>query len=165
MSRSSHFFDVESAEQLFCLLREVANRFTLANSKRAEDLLLLVFGLTHLREWIAPGYLPTHEAVEPAEKFYQKIFELEEFKLLQALCNRSKHMHTPHNAMATLYRSPITLRPDANPVSGSSRRTTEAYFVDGRDLEDVIRAVVKFYADGWFEIQRSSDVVTPDGEL
>jgi hypothetical protein len=77
MSRPAHLFDIESPDQLFKLLELVGRRFTTAPAKRPEDLLLLVFGLTHLREWIAPDYSPKKEPVTRSEKFYQAIFNLE----------------------------------------------------------------------------------------
>ena len=102
MNRPSHFFDIESAEQLFDVLTTVGNRFAESGDKRGEDFLLLVFGLVHLREWMAPDYDWKKPAVTAEEKFYQNIWELEEFKLLQGLCNRSKHMCETDTAMGTL---------------------------------------------------------------
>ncbi|MGH9428006.1 MAG: hypothetical protein ACRD2L_17110, partial [Terriglobia bacterium] len=121
MSRPSHFFDIQSAEELFRLLKTVANSFTLSRAKCTQDLLLLVFGLTHLREWIAPGYDPNRMAVTPAEKFYQHIFTLDEFKVLQDLCNRSKHMSASESVMGTLHESTIDDWPDVDSVPDFDR--------------------------------------------
>src|SRR5712671_1181705 len=116
MSRPAHLFDIESPDQLFNLLKLVARRFTTAQAKRPEDMLLLVFGLTHLREWVAPEYSPKQQAVTPSEQFYQAIFDLEEFKVLQALCNRSKHMCATDSAMGTLRGAPIDDWPEIDSV-------------------------------------------------
>jgi hypothetical protein len=144
MTRPAHFFNIESPDQLFSLLKVVARRFTSSPSKRTEDLLLLVFGLTHLREWIAPDYSPKRPAVAPGEKFYQAMFELEEFRLLKGLCNRSKHMCATDSAMGALHGGPIDNWPDTDSVLDFDRGAPIAYFVDGRDMDDVIRAVIKF---------------------
>jgi hypothetical protein len=154
MTRPAHLFDIESPGQLFYLLKLVAKRFTSARAKRPEDMLLLVFGLTHLREWIAPDYSPKQQAVTPSEQFYQAIFDLEEFKVLQALCNRSKHMCATGSAMGTLRGGPIDDLQDVGSVLNFDRGPPRAYFVDGRDMDDVVRTVVKFYEDRWFNVAR-----------
>lgn len=152
MSRPAHLFDIESPDQLFYLLKLVAKRFTTAHTKRPEDLLLLVFGLTHLREWVAPDYSPKQRAVTSSERFFQEIFDLDEFKVLQALCNRSKHMCTTDSAMGALSGGPIDDWSDVDSVLNFDRGPTLAYFVDGRDMDDVVRTVVNFYEDRWFNI-------------
>ena len=70
MNRPSHFFNIESADQLFGLLKTVAKRFLTSNEKQTEDFLLLVFGLTHLREWIAPDYDWKDNPQTPAENLF-----------------------------------------------------------------------------------------------
>lgn len=151
MTRASHFYDIESAEQLFNLLKVVARNFTSVRGKRTQDLLFLVFGLTHLREWIAPDYDPKNPAVTSEELFYQRIFELQEFNVLRSLCNRSKHMSSSRTAMGTLYGSKVDDWPDVDSVMNVDRGSPTAYFVDGHDVEDVIRAVIRFYDEQWFQ--------------
>jgi len=139
MNRPSYFLNVESADQLFNMLKTVAGRLAISDEKRTEDFLLLVFGLTHLREWIAPDYdRKKSTPVTSEEHFFQDIWNFEEFKFLQALCNRSKHMCVTDQAMGTLHKSK------------SGTRVVVGYFADGKDVEDVIRAVIKFYEDNWF---------------
>lgn len=151
VNRPSHFFDIHSPKELFALLRTVANSFSSSRAKRTQDLLLLVFGLTHLREWIAPGYDPKHHALTPAETFYQSIFELEEFRTLQGLCNRSKHMSAGTSIMGTLHESTIDDWPDVDAVQNFDRGFPTAFSVDDRDVQDVIQVVIKFYDDRWFK--------------
>lgn len=151
MTRPSHFFDIESAEQLFGLLKVTAQAFLATRGKRTQDLLFLVFGLTHLREWIAPGYDPEKQPSTPEERFFQEIFKLEEFNILRALCNRSKHMSQSVEAMGALYSSHIDDWPDVDSVINFDRGAPLAYFVDGRDVEEVIPVVLKFYEDNWFK--------------
>jgi hypothetical protein len=152
MSRPAHLFDIESPDQLFKLLKLVARRFTTAPAKCPEDMLLLVFGLTHLREWIAPDYSPREKPVPVtrSEKFYQAIFNLEEFKVLQGLCNRSKHMCATDSAMGTLHGGPIDDWPDVDSVSVFAHGPPRGYFVDGQDMDDIVQTVIKFYEDHWF---------------
>ena len=122
------------------MLKAVANRLAVSEEKRTEDFLLLVFGLAHLREWIAPDYDWKKSApVTPEENFYQDIWKFEEFKIIQGLCNRSKHMCLTDTAMGALHKSK------------SGNRVVVGYFADGKDVEDVIRAVIQFYEDNWFQ--------------
>ena len=154
MSYPTHLFDIESSDQLFDLLKVVAKRFTTVRTKRTEDMLLLVFALTHLREWIAPNYPPKQKPVTPNELFYQEIFDLQEFKILKALCNRSKHMCATDSAMSTLHGGSIDDWSDVDSVLDFDRGPPRAYFVDGRDMDDVVRTVINFYEDHWFKITR-----------
>ncbi|MCI0400058.1 MAG: hypothetical protein L0Y67_03915 [Gammaproteobacteria bacterium] len=150
MNRPSHFFNVESADQLFGLLKTVASSLATSEEKRTEDFLLLIFGLTHLREWIAPDYdWKERGPVTPEEHFFQDIYKFDEFKLLKALCNCSKHMCVTDHAMGALYKSVKDTASSGNSVSKSDRRLV-GYFADGKDVEDVIRAVIKFYEEKWF---------------
>lgn len=162
MTRASHFFDIQSAEELYRLLRTVANSFISSRAKRTQDLLLLVFGLTHLREWIAPGYDPKRAAVTQAEQFYQHIFTLNEFRVLQDLCNRSKHMAASDTIMGTLHQSTIDDWPDVDSVPDFDRGFPTAYSVDDRDVLEVIQAVIAFYDKHWFQATVNRDSFVED---
>lgn len=151
MTDPAYFFNIESPEALFRLLKQVEKRFRERKNKRVEELLLLVFGFTHLREWIAPGYSPENSPQTPEEQFYQEIFELSEFNLLRHLCNRSKHMAASRSAHGALHGSTIDEWEDLDSVQSIDRGPALAYFVDGNDLEDVIAAVRRFYERNWFE--------------
>jgi len=103
-----------------------------------------------LREWIAPGYQPKQAAATPEELFYQSIFHLKEFQVLQALCNRSKHMSSV-GVMGALYGANIDVWPEIDSITDFDRGPPIAYSVDERDVEDVIRVVIKFYESHWFQ--------------
>lgn len=153
MSRPPHFFDIHSAEALFALLKSVKESFASSRAKRTQDLLLLVFGLTHLREWIAPDYDPLRPATTPPQQFFQKIYALNEFKMIQGLCNRSKHMVPSSNVMGTLYESRIDDWPDLDSVGNFDRGFPTAYSVDDRDILDVVEVVIAFYEKHWFRTE------------
>ena len=150
MTRASFFYDIESPQQLFNLLRIAAKDFALSKGKRTQDLLFLVFGLTHLREWIAPDYDPQKPPVRPEELFYQEIFSLREFNILRALCNRTKHMEVSESAMGALYGAKIDDWPEISSITNIGRGPPIAYFVDGHDVEDIIRIVISKYEE-WFQ--------------
>jgi len=155
VTKPAHFYDIESAKQLFGLLQATARNFSSSRGKSTKDLLFLVFGLTHLREWIAPGYDPKNPPISPEERFFQDIFGLDEFNILRGLCNRSKHMSADVEATGALYGAKIDDWPDVDAVTNFDRGAPLAYFVDGRDVEEVIPVVIKFYEDNWFNKARS----------
>jgi hypothetical protein len=104
------------------------------------------FSLTHLREWIAPDYNWRERNPHTSEEhFFQEIFKLDEFQLLQGLCNRSKHMCVT-DYERTLHK---TVRCN-NPTSPYTHRQLVGLIVNGNDMENVIRLVIKFYEDSWF---------------
>jgi hypothetical protein len=150
--RASHFFDIESAEQFFILLKATHSKFIRSKGKATKDLMFLVMGLTHLREWIAPGYRHDEkEATSAEELFHNAIYlELNEFKILQGLCNRSKHMKASSFAMAPSYGAKLDDWPELDSIMSMERGPPTAYFVDGMDIDDVLRAVIEFYESRWF---------------
>jgi hypothetical protein len=151
MNRPAHFFNIESADQLFDLLKIVANRLMTASEKRMEDLLLLVFGLTHLREWIALNYAgKKRKPKTPEEHFFQDIYKLDKFKQLQALCNRSKHMRATNHVMGVLHERAGGTGLDVKSASKSDGKLPAGFSVDNDDIEDVIQVVIKFYENKWF---------------
>jgi hypothetical protein len=151
MAKPAHFYDIESAEQLFGLLKASARNFSALRGKSTKDLLFLVFGLTHLREWIAPGYDPKDPPSSPEEQFFQDIFRLEEFNILRELCNRSKHMDAKVEATGALYGGTIDDAPDFDAITNFDRGAPLAYFVEGKDVEDLIPVVIRFYEENWFK--------------
>lgn len=141
MTKPAHLFDIESAEGLYKLLAPAAKTFLAAPAKRTEDLLFLIFGLTHLREWIAPNYSAECPPRTPEERFSDELNRLTSYQLLKDLCNRSKHMRK-QVAMGPLRR----------------KAETVAYFVEGRDVDDVLRDVLTHYETKWFSrANRRSD--------
>ncbi|SDG53909.1 hypothetical protein SAMN05216571_11840 [Onishia taeanensis] len=152
MTETTDFFDLKSPRALFLLLKQVEKRFGEKKNKRVEDLLLLVFGFTHLREWIAPGYSPKKKPHTPEEQFYCEIFEFPEFKILQQLCNQSKHMATSSSVRGAIHGSTLDEWEDLDSVQSMDCGPVLAYFIDGKNIEDVISAVRHFYERNWFEL-------------
>lgn len=151
MTKPAHFYDVESASHLFELIKATARNFSESRGKSTKDLLFLVFGLTHLREWIAPQYDPKFSPNSPEEHFFQEIFKLHEFNILRGLCNRSKHMSSNVEATGALYGASIDDWPNVDDVADFDRGPPITYFVDGRDIEKVIPVVIRFYEESWFK--------------
>ena len=157
MSAPSELFDIDSPESLFGLLKATFDNYRRIRGKRTQDLLFLLFGLTHLREWIAPGYDHALPPITAEELFYQRIFQLPEFKMIQSLCNRSKHM----SASATLsasYGATIDDCPDIDSITDFDRGSPTDYFVNGQSVEPAIATILAFYEGEWFRQERGNVV-------
>ena len=152
----AHFFDVNSPRQFFGSLCRTVENLRKHKVKETDRLIYLILGLVHLREWIAPGYEYHKPANLPEEHFYNAIFELDQFKLLQALCNRSKHMAEFDGVVEAEYNSTVDDWPDFDAVANMDLGPATGYFVNGNNLLDVIDAVIKFYEQNWFANQQKA---------
>jgi hypothetical protein len=88
----SGIFDLKTSEEFFSTVLRVYDRYQQSNAKDVEDLLYVLMGLNHLREWIAPGYSNTTPPGRPEEIFYNEIWKTFSFRTINSLCNRTKHL-------------------------------------------------------------------------
>ena len=107
-------------------------------------------GLNHLREWIAPAYDHRAAPKKPEEKFFQDIWDVPSFKIINAVCNRTKHMN-PGPVTTSSYGIPFDDWPDIDSVRDFDLGPVSGYFVDGRDFTRIIEDVIAFYRTKWFE--------------
>lgn len=89
-------FRLNNARDLYGVTLDTYTNYIQNPTER--DFLFLVFAFTHLREWISGvGHKEIDEKkrlgmpLSAGEIFFLSIFELNEFKTVQALCNRGKH--------------------------------------------------------------------------
>lgn len=157
-------FHLTSARDLLYCLEAALQRYMSSKPKRIEDAFFLIMGANHLREWIAPGYRPTfdHDLPSPppkteAEKFYVRIFDNAEFKIVRGLCNRAKHLSV--KCKATDYTAGLTIEEwdliddvvnfDEGPPTG--------FFVDGKEVSDILLRLLEEYRRDWFERELTED--------
>ena len=113
--------------------------------------LFIVFALNHLREWIAEADAKTIKEkqksgglLSPGEQFFLSLWEMEEFRTINALCNRSKHYRVDAD-----YKTEITRGMTVNsPVSDSLGQVY--YRINGMDSRNIFQAVFKRYSE-WLE--------------
>lgn len=53
-------------------------------------------------------------------------------------------------AMGPLFKTVRESNPNGAPASQAECRQLVGFFVNGYDIEDIIRVVIKFYDDNWF---------------
>ncbi|MCL5801952.1 MAG: hypothetical protein M1283_05475 [Gammaproteobacteria bacterium] len=129
------FFDINSDEAFFRSLQRAASKFQTPKVKDTASVLYLLMGVNHLRDWICPGFNPKEQKpVTPEQHFYVAIYSLPEFRIVNSLCNRSKHMgRMPYRLEAT-YGAMIDEYPEIDSVFDFDNGPPLGYSVDGRDV-------------------------------
>lgn len=146
----SKIFDLKSSEDFFGSVLRLYDRYQRSNEKNVEDLLYVIMGLNHLREWIAPGYTPNDHPSKPEEAFSKEIYNLPSFTIVRFLCNRTKHMKKVI-ATTSLHDIPFDEWENIDAVRDFDRGPASQYLVDGRDVIEIIDDVISFYRDKWFK--------------
>jgi hypothetical protein len=140
-------FELEKPLDLFREIQAAAADYERAPSSRL--LLFLLFALNHLREWIADASLETLESrrkeggLKANEALFYDIWEMKEFRLINSLCNRSKH-HITQAGSKTSVTQGMTC---ASPCSDSLGQTY--YRIDNVDSRAVFAPVIRKYFE-WF---------------
>ncbi len=154
-------FDINDAKDLFSHIKRTMKGYCEKEVKDPAELLFLIMALNHLREWIAPRYHKVDQhnwppADTPAKQFSQDIYEFPEFVIIRKLCNHSKHFMTSQNPPDTDTNtdSEHLLKfndyPDVDSIPNFDKAVTD-YFVDGKNVIDIINTVIDFYKTEWFE--------------
>jgi len=159
METRSQIFDFESDRALYRSLRLTLERIQSSNTKETKELLYLLIGTNHLRDWIAPNF--DWKDGKPAtigQEFGQAIYnDLPEFQIVNALCNRSKHMGKSSKVgkIEVVYGALIDAWPDFDSVESIDNGPPVRYLVNGRDLLKIIEVVLDYYESNWYK--RSTD--------
>jgi hypothetical protein len=146
-------FDLNTSLQFFDSICRTLERYKSNNAKDIEDLLYVIMGLNHLREWIAPKY-ERRDSSNPSKDFYQNIFyNSNSYKLIKDLCNRTKHleMKAPRTTSAQ-YGLSVDDWPDVDAVRDFDLGPASDYFVDGKNIIEIIDEIVAFYENNWFNL-------------
>ena len=149
------FFSVRDDGAFFAILSSTLDSFRTTKAKRPEDLLLLVLGLAHLREWIAPNYRRESTPKNCAERFAAMLFEDPNYQTVLLLANHAKHQRRhalPSTQMTSFVETideqgiPIDSWPDfeCGPAS--------AYQYGDQNLEEIFVAVASLYREQWFKL-------------
>ena len=155
VAANNGMFNLTCAEDFFKCLEVVLRQYRESTAKQIEIALFLVMGANHLREWIAPGYdYNKGTANTNAEKFYNKIFEDPNFKIVNQLCNHAKHLKWISQETSCAGGLNIDDWPgliddligdwDSGPPTG--------FFVDGTEIGDILASLLDKYRSDWFNL-------------
>ena len=146
---STDLFEIQSTKDLFNEIQLAVVEYHKVPTGRL--LLFLVFSLNHLREWIAES---SHEEIctkikskknlTTGEHFFREIWKLEEFKIVNELCNRSKHYNIKKNIATTSVTKGFT----AGSRAGDSLDQVY-YSINGIDSRTIFASLIREY-NVWF---------------
>jgi hypothetical protein len=139
-------FDIQSPKDFFRSIKISVARYHEAPNKDAQQLLYILMGLVHLREWIAPGYDASRAPDSDAEKFYNLVYEEPSFRLILSLCHRVKHF-------SFISANEYGENDDFSAEAGKSLGFSSGHFVDGLNVLRHIDKVCALYEREWFAKQ------------
>jgi len=150
-------FDIDSAASFFAAIkrRHAVYLSPLQNrGQTTEDLLFVIMGLNHLREWIAPESGPTkyipNRSSEEEQNFSTTIYENPNHEIVREICNATKHFKsitttTTHGALIDDWHNIDDVAEfDKGPPTGHS--------INGEPIEDLLSPLVELY-EQWFSSQ------------
>lgn len=172
---SPGFLDLDMPDQLFHVLIAAFSRYEADQAKRIDEVFLLVLGLAHLREWIAPGFKGKRAPRNPAERFSEKLYEQESYQILLHLANHAKHQFRDENLLIrSVHYDKVDDWPDFDRANSVDDGPVSAYFVGDHDLCELFHEVLAFYRDYWFSLdvndqagsreERIKNVLLDDGK-
>ena len=119
------------------------------------QVLLIIFALNHLREWIAPDYNRSRSGQwkvtqKPSELFSREVYDLDSHKVIRQLCNGSKHLSKLDTGVAGSL--PIDDWPAIDSVGNFDDGPPTVHLVNGELVDDHINRLLGRYAL-WFSGQ------------
>lgn len=143
---SPGIFGISTPEEFLHSVEKVYQRYL--QSKYSEDLLYVLMGLNHLREWIAPGYRAGGKPTNAAEIFSEAIYGDADNDIVRLLCNRTKHLRK----METSTEFGVTMAEWSNLASVHSlaEGATLGHLVEDKDIIEVCDSVIDYYKKNWF---------------
>ena len=147
-----NLFDIQSAKSFFDSIVNVRKKYSSGNTKNIEQLLYIIMGLNHLREWIAPGYKHKNSPTKPEHHFFKKIYENQEFKKIKSICNRTKHLSESPYQTTVQHSDKLADWDNLSAAKTLGSGVPIDYYVEGRNVLDSIDEVIDFYNSNWFSI-------------
>jgi len=151
MNNINGIFDIYSPEEFFYSINNAWENYKRSKQKSVEILLYVIMGLNHLREWIASGYDPKKTPTNDEEKFFQSIFNKASFKVINSLCNKTKHLQRMKENTSSEHNVPFDEWSDIDAVRNWDKGPASDYFVDGINIIEIINEIIGFYRMEWFK--------------
>jgi hypothetical protein len=155
MTIASGFFEIRDDSVFFTVVLNVLEEFRGTKSKKPEHLLLLVLGLTHLREWIAPKYKRGSPPRTSAQRFAAMLFENPDYQTILLLANHAKHQRRSSLPETQTTSFVETIDDRDTPIDSwldFDEGPASEYSYGERDLEKLFVAVASLYREHWFNL-------------
>jgi hypothetical protein len=144
-------FDISTPKQFLHSIRCRYNRYRepVQNGGRTtEDILYVVMGLTHLREWIAPEKSPKKyrpESSTAAQNFSSSMYDDENYKKILDVTNGVKHLRRSETVTSSAYGSTVDDWADWDAVASIDNGPPISHYIDGISVETVINPILEKY--------------------
>ncbi|SFL88143.1 hypothetical protein [Pelosinus propionicus] len=141
--------DMNSEEDFFEILKTSFIKYKTENNKSIELLLFIIMGLSHLNEWIAPGYAPftkngnINVPKTKYEQFSNDVYLTNEHKIVREICNKAKRIESSVKPLISCTRS-------LDGATDFDNGLVTSYTVDGRDITEIMEKLIRFYQTRWF---------------
>lgn len=155
MAEGSGFFDIRDDSDFFTIVTNTLKSFQETNTKRADQLLLLVLGLAHLREWIAPGYKRGATPKTAGQRFAAMLFENPNYQTVLLLANHAKHQRRQALPETQTTSFVETFDERDTPIDSwldFDQGPASSYQYGQHNLVDVFKAVASLYDQHWFSL-------------
>lgn len=153
MDQALNIYNLNTAEDLFSEIQDAFSEYSKPPSERT--FLFLIFSLNHLREWIAKSsYRELDKKIKkginltPEEKIFYEIGNLKEFKIINEICNKTKH----HIITKDKYSTSKVQGFRAGLGRCGDSLDQEYFLINGQDSRNILLPIIRFYYE-WFEKQ------------
>jgi len=147
-------FDFGDAKAFFASIDRTYDRYRNGTVKSTEDILYVIMGLNHLREWIAPGFKTKPDGTwpksdSPEKKFSKQVYNDENHRIIRILCNATKHAKA-HAKSGTSHDALVDDWPDFDSVADVDLGPPTEHFFNDKPVSNFIDPLIQLYAT-WFE--------------
>jgi hypothetical protein len=150
-------FDINTPLEFFNSIKRIFERYKSRQAKDIEDLLYVIMGLNHLREWIAHGYDQKHLPNNDRKVFCLTILNNTSYKIIKSLCEKTKHVIKKISQKTSAqYGVMFDDWPDVDAVRDFDLGPASDYFVDGKNIIKIIDEIVGFYENNWFNLLKKT---------
>lgn len=149
-------FDIERPDQFFhsiCSRYRKYQQPVQNGGRTTEDIIYVIMGLNHLREWIAPEssakkYRPT--CTDQEKQFSSTMYDDPNFTRLRHITNGTKHLKVSNTVTTAVGGTSVDEWPDWDAALDVDAGLPSEHLIDGEPARNVIDPVVAMYQE-WFD--------------
>lgn len=148
-------FDIKTPKQFLYSIRcryDTYRRPVVNGGRTTEDILYVIMGLYHLREWIArkedKKYLPS--CTEEARRFSDDLNGNSHYRKLRNVTNGTKHLKVSETVTSTVGGTTVDEWPNFDTVIDTDSGPPSEHFIDEVPVHVVIDSIIAKYQN-WFD--------------
>ena len=138
-------FDITRPDQFFIIIEQTFRDYQTADRvKSTKDILFVIMGLNHLREWIKKW----PSAHPDANEFSDRLLKDTDYGMINSLCNGIKHICQAPTT-STIHDTTMDEWTNVDDVLDFDKGPPTAHFIENEPVEAVIQRVIDLYKE-WF---------------